>query len=194
MATEEKDIVLESKKGSTVHPAHSHPNTGIVYVGHIPHGFYEHQMRGFFGQFGPILRLRLSRNKSTGKSKHYAFIEFDSKSDAEIVAKTMDKYLLENCLLSVHVMDDEKLDKHIWKGANQVFVRPDTEERSKQINEKVAELEKKKLEKARKQRLAEKKAKLEAISAEFDWDLVYGADKKKAGKPVKAKSKKAHKK
>jgi len=37
--------------------------TGVVYLGRIPHGFYEDQIRGFLSQFGDITRLRLSRNK-----------------------------------------------------------------------------------------------------------------------------------
>jgi nucleolar protein 15 len=28
--------------------------SSVVYVGHIPHGFYEEQMRGFFSQFGDV--------------------------------------------------------------------------------------------------------------------------------------------
>ena len=36
---------------------------GVLYVGHIPHGFYEHEMRSFFSQFGTVNRLRLSRSK-----------------------------------------------------------------------------------------------------------------------------------
>ena len=40
------------------------PSDGaVLYLGHIPHGFYEEQMRGFFGQFGTVTRLRLSRKK-----------------------------------------------------------------------------------------------------------------------------------
>ena len=35
----------------------------VIYLGHIPHGFYEEQMRGFFSQFGTVGRLRLVRNK-----------------------------------------------------------------------------------------------------------------------------------
>lgn len=44
-------------------------SSGVVYLGHIPHGFYEDQMRGFFGQFGDIVRLRLSRSKKTGEGR-----------------------------------------------------------------------------------------------------------------------------
>ena len=36
---------------------------GVVYLGRIPHGFYEKEMRAYFGQFGEVSQLRLSRNK-----------------------------------------------------------------------------------------------------------------------------------
>ena len=52
-------------------------NAGIVYVGRIPNGFYEREMKEYFGQFGAISKLRMSRNKRTGASKHFAFIEFE---------------------------------------------------------------------------------------------------------------------
>lgn len=64
--------------------------TGVIYIGRLPHGFYEHEMKSYFSQFGPIRNLRVSRNKKTGKAKHFAFVEFEDASTAEIVAKTMD--------------------------------------------------------------------------------------------------------
>ncbi len=36
---------------------------GVVYVGRIPHGFYEQEMRKYFSQFGMVKRLRLARSK-----------------------------------------------------------------------------------------------------------------------------------
>lgn len=35
----------------------------MIYLGRIPHGFYEAQMKSYFAQFGDVTRLRLSRNK-----------------------------------------------------------------------------------------------------------------------------------
>eukprot|EP00898_Chlorokybus_atmophyticus_P000020 jgi/Chlat1/1018/Chrsp109S01462 len=66
----------------------------VVYVGHIPHGFFEKEMKGFFSQFGTVTRLRLSRNKKTAKSKGYAFVEFDSPAVAAIATGAMDNYLM----------------------------------------------------------------------------------------------------
>lgn len=36
---------------------------GVLYLGRIPHGFYEEEMKAYFSQFGDISRLRLARNK-----------------------------------------------------------------------------------------------------------------------------------
>ncbi|KAJ5665665.1 uncharacterized protein N7477_008113 [Penicillium maclennaniae] len=96
---------------------------GTVYVGRIPHGFYEHQMRAYFSQFGEITRLRLSRNRLTGRSKHYAFIEFASATVAKIVAETMDNYLMYSHILKCKYVPTESLHPDVWKGANRRFKR-----------------------------------------------------------------------
>ncbi|KAK9450447.1 uncharacterized protein V1518DRAFT_413867 [Limtongia smithiae] len=94
---------------------------GVLYIGRIPHGFYETQMRSYFSQFGDITRLRLSRNKHTGKSKHYAFIEFASEEVAQIVAETMNNYLLFGHLLKVSVVPPEKVHAKLFVGADKKF-------------------------------------------------------------------------
>lgn len=52
------------------------PRSNVVYLGRIPHGFFEDQMRGYFSQFGELRRLRLSRSKKSARSRGYAFLEF----------------------------------------------------------------------------------------------------------------------
>ncbi|KAI4720813.1 RNA-binding domain-containing protein [Aureobasidium sp. EXF-10727] len=89
---------------------------GVIYIGRLPHGFFEAQMREYFSQFGDITHLRMARNKLTGRSKHYAFIEFGSAAVAEIVAKTMDKYLLFGHLLQVRRVPAEQVHEKLWKG------------------------------------------------------------------------------
>ncbi|MCE0482406.1 MKI67 FHA domain-interacting nucleolar phosphoprotein [Datura stramonium] len=50
-------------------------------------------MEGFL-QFGTIKRLRLARNKKTGKSKHFGFIEFESPEVAKVVMDIMHNHYL----------------------------------------------------------------------------------------------------
>lgn len=78
-------------------------------------------MRAYFSQFGEITRLRLSRNRITGRSKHYAFVEFSSVSVAKIVAATMDNYLMYGHILKCKYVPSEQLHPEIWKGANRRF-------------------------------------------------------------------------
>lgn len=96
-------------------------NSGIVYVGRLPHGFYEKQLREYFGQFGTISKLRMSRNKRTGASKHYAFMEFEHPEVADIVSETMDNYLLFGHLLKVKRVAPENVHKSLFNGANKNF-------------------------------------------------------------------------
>lgn len=108
-------VAPERKKSVVV------PGGAVVYVGRIPHGFFEEEMRAYFGQFGEITRLRLSRNRTTGASRHYAFIEFRHLAVAKIVAETMDGYLLFNHLLQVRVLPEEQVHQELFKGANRKF-------------------------------------------------------------------------
>jgi len=89
---------------------------GVIYLGHIPKGFYEPQMRTFFGQFGTVTRLRLSRSKKNAASKGYAFIEFKEESVAQIVAQTMDKYLLFEKQLVCHLIPKAQQHPKLFKG------------------------------------------------------------------------------
>jgi nucleolar protein 15 len=99
----------------------SDEEAGVIYIGRIPHGFYEHEMRQYFEQFGPIVALRLSRNKKTGASKHYAFVKFEEASTAEIVCKTMDNYLLFGHILKCRMIPKEQVHEDLFKNANRRF-------------------------------------------------------------------------
>ncbi|KAG0036638.1 MKI67 FHA domain-interacting nucleolar phosphoprotein [Podila clonocystis] len=109
------------KKLGALGQAKDKNTTGVVYLGRIPHGFYEEQMQAYFTQFGKVLRLRLSRNKKTGKSKHYAFIEFASQEVADIVADTMDNYLLFGHQLKCKALQPSQIHPAMFVGANKKF-------------------------------------------------------------------------
>ena len=143
-------------KATSVPDKHN-KKTSIVYLGHIPSAFEEPQMRKFFTQFGPIKHLRLSRNKKSGASKHYAFIEFETPDVAEIVANTMNNYILFGRRLVCEVMKAEAVNENIWKGANRKFRVVNTSEKvatamnAVKSSKEVKSILKKKLEKVQKQ-------------------------------------------
>ena len=97
------------------------PGAGVIYLSRIPHGFYEDQMRAYFSQFGEITRLRMARNKRTGASKHYAYIEFRHEAVARIVAETMHNYLMFGRLLQCHLVPTDKVHPETFVGANRKF-------------------------------------------------------------------------
>lgn len=89
---------------------------GVIYVGRLPHGLYEKEMKKYFDQFGDISRLRISRNKKTGKSKHYGFIEFQDKEVAKIACEAMNNYLVYGHMLQVHMVDDANVHEELFSG------------------------------------------------------------------------------
>ncbi|XP_051131809.1 uncharacterized RNA-binding protein C1827.05c-like [Andrographis paniculata] len=93
----------------------------VLYIGRIPHGFYEDEMEAFFTQFGKVKRLRIARNRKTGKSKHYGFIEFESPEVAEVVEECMHNYLMYEHLLQVRLVPPEKVHPKLWKGVNRMY-------------------------------------------------------------------------
>lgn len=97
---------------------------GVVYLGHIPHGFYEKEMRAFFSQFGSVTRLRLSRSKKTGGSKGYGFIEFKHEEVAKVAADTMNNYLMYRQLLKCEFVPAEKVHPETFKNSHRPFDPP----------------------------------------------------------------------
>ncbi|CAM9888220.1 unnamed protein product, partial [Discosporangium mesarthrocarpum] len=63
----------KNDNGKTGHREGASAETGqpssVIYIGHIPHGFYEEAMNGFFSQFGDVTACRVSRSKMTARSK-----------------------------------------------------------------------------------------------------------------------------
>lgn len=112
----------EAKKNKSRKVNHLTP--GVIYVGHLPLGLLEPQLRSYFEQFGKVLRLRLSRSKKTGGSKGYAFVEFDCDEVAKIVAETMNNYLMGERLIKCHVMPPEKVHEKLFVGSQREFKKP----------------------------------------------------------------------
>jgi len=91
---------------------------GIVYISHVPHGFFENQMKEFFSQFGTVTNIRLARSRKTGRSQGYAFIEFKYAEVAKVVSETMNNYLMFNKIMKFELLPKERMSQAVF--ANKV--------------------------------------------------------------------------
>lgn len=85
-------------------PAVNNKNA-VVYVGHLPKGFNETELKKFFTQFGDVSKLRVSRSKKTARSRGYAFLEFKDREVAQVASQTMHGYMLFGRQLDCHLID-----------------------------------------------------------------------------------------
>jgi nucleolar protein 15 len=131
----------------------------IVYISHLPYGFFEKELREYLGQFGPVTNLRIGRSKKTGGSKGYAFVEFKYPEVAKIVSETMNNYLMFDKLVKCEVVAPEKMHKKIFVGK----VNPDHPPASKARRAAKKEVNKLRDEEQENKRLRKQLKKLEAI-------------------------------
>ena len=78
-------------------------------------------LAGFFSQFGTVINRKVSRNKKTGKAKHYAFVEFQLPEVAAIAAEALNGYMLFTQKLVCHVLKASEVHKELFKGTNRRF-------------------------------------------------------------------------
>jgi nucleolar protein 15 len=160
---------LEKKKKDVMEIKTSDPR-GVIYLGHLPFGFFEAQMKAFFAQFGIVTRIKLSRNKKTGKSKHYAFVEFLDPIVAEIVADTMDGYMMYHRVLKCKLVPPEKIHPKMFHGANRKFVpKPTQEIHKKNVNKRKTPEERQKTIEKLLEKEKVKREKLAALGVDYDF-------------------------
>ena len=141
--------------------------SSVVCLSRLPKEFEEKEIKQFFSQFGTVKRLRLSRNKKTGASKHYAFLEFETAEVASIVANSMNNYILFGHKLSCTVMPSEQIHETLWKGANRKYhITPTPREFEKKER---TEIETRVYLKKRMESNEKLHAKLESMGIQYDY-------------------------
>lgn len=91
----------------------------VVYLGHLPHGFYEDQLKSYFSQYGDVLAVKVARSKKTARSKGYAFVQFRYPEVAQIVSDTMNGYLLLGKIIVSHALPANKKNPFTYSTAGQ---------------------------------------------------------------------------
>ena len=144
--------------------------SSVIYLGHLPHGFEEAEIRGFLNQFGSIRKLRLSRSKKSGNSRGYAFVQFVDPEVAAIVADTMAGYFLMEKRLVCHIMPRDKCHPELFAGHDRKFVKIDWQGLNReQVNKPRTAEGMKKITARLVKREAAKRKKLEALGIDYDF-------------------------
>ena len=60
-----------------------------LYIGNLPYGVTEDDIRAKFSEFGELASIDLVMDRITGESKGFGFIKYESNSDADKAIKTM---------------------------------------------------------------------------------------------------------
>ncbi|KGQ85370.1 nucleolar protein 15 [Candida albicans P37005] len=115
--------IIKTSEATTTNTSANNKSTksksGVIYIGRLPSGFQESELKTYFSQFGDVINVKLARNKKTGNTKHYGFIEFDSIEVAKVAAETMNNYLLFGHLIKCEVVENPHEDT--FKHGNRKF-------------------------------------------------------------------------
>ncbi|KAG0671338.1 nucleolar protein [Maudiozyma exigua] len=158
--TEHNIKKLKPKKGDSAKDKKNGKNdqySSIIYVSRLPHGFHEKELSKYFSQFGDLKEVRLARNKRSGNSRHYGFIEFASKDDAKVAQETMNNYLLMGHLLQVRLLGKGAKIEKLFKYRKRVFSESNITKTAKQLEEDAIAKQKERL------------TKLSEAGIDFSW-------------------------
>ncbi|MEJ2724884.1 MAG: RNA-binding protein [Deltaproteobacteria bacterium] len=61
-----------------------------IYVGNLSYQATEDDLKAVFGRFGEITSVKIIRNRATGQSRGFGFVEMTVRDDAERAIKELD--------------------------------------------------------------------------------------------------------
>lgn len=76
---------------------------GNLYVGHLPQTVDDNWLTKLFSPFGKIVKGKVIKDRVTGSSKGYGFVEFANPIDADAAVAQMNGYKIDGKVLAVRV-------------------------------------------------------------------------------------------
>jgi RNA recognition motif-containing protein len=74
-----------------------------IYVGNLSYATTEDELRELFAQAGTVASVALIKDRDTGQSKGFAFVEMSTQSEAEKAIQTFNGYTLGDRQLKVNL-------------------------------------------------------------------------------------------
>jgi len=72
-----------------------------LYVGNMSYNTTEEDLRGLFAQAGNVTSVALIKDRTTGQSKGFAFVEMDSQASAQKAITMFKDYMMNDRPLAV---------------------------------------------------------------------------------------------
>jgi RNA recognition motif-containing protein len=73
-----------------------------LYVGNLPYTTTEDDLRALFSRAGAVASVAMIKDRETGRSKGFAFVEMGSQSDGEKAIQMFNGYTMNNRQLTVN--------------------------------------------------------------------------------------------
>jgi len=74
-----------------------------LYVGNLPFSTTEEDLRGMFAQAGNVTSVSLVKDRDTGRSRGFAFVEFSTQAEAEKAVSLFNNTPLDNRTIKVNI-------------------------------------------------------------------------------------------
>lgn len=73
-----------------------------IYVGNLAYQTSEDDLRNAFGEFGGVSAVNMIKDRFTGQSKGFAFVEMESNAEADAAIKGLNQKPLDGRVLTVN--------------------------------------------------------------------------------------------
>ncbi len=73
-----------------------------IYVGNLPYKAAESDLRSCFEQYGKVSSVSIIKDRATGESKGFGFVEMDSSDEAQSAISALNGYELQGRKLRIN--------------------------------------------------------------------------------------------
>ncbi|XP_040576110.1 LOW QUALITY PROTEIN: peptidyl-prolyl cis-trans isomerase-like 4 [Lepeophtheirus salmonis] len=105
------------------------PPENVLFVCKLNPVTTDEDLEIIFARFGKVVTCEVIRDRKTGDSLQYAFIEFDSHEACEKAYFKMDNVLIDD--RRIHVDFSQSVSKYKWKGKGRLEVLDDSKKKDK---------------------------------------------------------------
>ncbi|MBY0357190.1 MAG: RNA-binding protein [Candidatus Obscuribacterales bacterium] len=74
-----------------------------LFIGNLSYGVTDHSLGDLFSQYGEVVSCSIAKDRDTGRSRGFAFVEMQTQEQAEAAIQGLNGHTLENRQISVAI-------------------------------------------------------------------------------------------